>query len=216
MKRIPIMDIYGVFQTPFRNRRLKLFKDVIRPTPQVRILDVGGNPWFWNDLEASAKITLLNPDMLSDDLVKRYSQFDFVVADGCNLPYPDKSFDVGFSNSAIEHVGTYERQKVFATELRRVGRTLWVQTPAREFPVEPHLIAPLFQYFPRWLQRRTLRYFTIFGLMTKPTPAQVEGFLNKVRLLKYHEMQELFPDCEIYREKVMGITKSYIAIRKQS
>jgi len=52
--------------------------------------------------------------------------------------------------------------------------------------------------------------------MTKPTPAQVEGFLNEVRLLKYKEMQALFPDCEIYREKVMGITKSYIAIRKQS
>jgi len=177
-------------------------------------LDVGGNPWFWNDLEVSPKITLLNPDMLSDDLVKKFSQFNFVAADGCNMPYPDKSFDVGFSNSAIEHVGTYERQKAFATELRRVGRTLWVQTPAREFPVEPHLMAPFFQYFPRWLQRKTLRYFTIYGLITKPTPAQVEDFLNEVRLLKHHEMQELFPDCEIYREKVMGITKSYIAIRK--
>ena len=40
------MDIYGFFQTQFRNRRLKLFKDVIcQPSPpQVRILDVGGNP----------------------------------------------------------------------------------------------------------------------------------------------------------------------------
>jgi len=42
----------------------------------------------------------------------------------------------------------------------------------------------------------------------------VEDFLNEVRLLKYREMQELFPDCEIYCEKAMGITKSYIAIRK--
>ena len=210
------MDIYGFVQAPFRNRRFKLFKNKIRPTPETRILDVGGNPWFWNDLEIPAKITLLNPDMLSDDLVKKYSQFDFVAAEGYNLPYPDKSFEIGFSNSAIEHVGTYERQKAFAAELRRVGRILWVQTPAREFPIEPHLLAPFFQYFPRWLQRRTLRYFTIYGLMTKPTPAQVEGFLNEVRLLKYHEMRELFPDCEIYCEKVMGITKSYIAIRKQA
>ena len=208
------MDIYGFFQTPFRNRRLKLFKDVIRPTPQTRILDVGGNPWYWNNLEISAKITILNPDRFSDDLAKRYSQFDIVVADGCNLPYPNNSFEIGFSNSAIEHVGTYERQKAFAAELRRVGRTLWVQTPAREFPIEPHLMAPLFQYLPRWLQRRTLRYFTIYGLMTKPNPAQVEGFLNEVRLLRYREMQELFPDCEIYCEKAMGISKSYIAIRK--
>jgi hypothetical protein len=214
MKKFSIMEVYGFFQAPFRKRRLQLFKDVIHPTPQTRILDVGGNPWFWDNLEVSAKITILNPDKPSDDLVKRYSQFDIVAADGCNLPYPDKSFEVGFSNSAIEHVGTYERQKAFAAELRRVGRTLWVQTPAREFPIEPHLMAPLFQYLPRWLQRRTLRYFTIYGLMTKPTPAQVEGFLDEVRLLGYREMQELFPDCEIYCEKAMGITKSYIAIRK--
>jgi hypothetical protein len=214
MKKISIMDIYGFFQTPFRNRRLKLFKDVIRPTLQTRILDVGGNPWYWDNLEVSAKITILNPDKFSNDLAQRYSQFDIVTADGCKLPYPDKSFEVGFSNSVIEHVGTYERQQAFAAELRRVGRTLWVQTPAREFPVEPHLMAPFFQYLPRWLQRRTLRYFTIYGLVTKPNPAQVEGFLNEVRLLRYREMQELFPDCEIYCEKAMGITKSYIAIRK--
>ena len=170
------MDIYGFFQTPFRNRRLKLFKDVIQPTSQTRILDVGGNPWFWDHLGVSAKITILNPDMPSDDVVRRYRHFELVVADGCNLPYPDKSFEVGFSNSAIEHVGTYERQKAFAAELRRVGRALWVQTPAREFPIEPHLMAPFFQYFPRWLQRRTLRYFTVFGLMTKPPPPRWKFF----------------------------------------
>lgn len=209
-----MMGIYGFLQAPFRNRRLKLFKDIIHPTQQTQILDVGGNPWFWDDLRVPAKITILNPDTLSDDLVKRYSQFSIVTGDGCNLPYPDKSFEVGFSNSAIEHLGTYERQKAFAAELRRVGRTLWVQTPAREFPVEPHLMAPFFQYLPRWLQRKTLRYFTIYGLMNKPTPAQVEEFLNEVCLLRYHEMQELFPDCKIYCEKAMGMTKSYIAIRK--
>lgn len=210
-----MMDIYGFFQKPFRNRRFKLFKDIIQPTPQIRILDVGGNPWFWGDLQMASRITLLNPDKLPDDLVKRYGQFGFVVADGCQLPFPDQSFDVGFSNSVIEHVGTYERQKEFAAELRRVGRTLWVQTPAWEFPVEPHLMTPLFQYLPRWLQRRTLRHFTIFGLVTKPTPARVDAFLNEVRLLKYREMQELFPDCEIHCERVLGITKSYIAIRKK-
>jgi hypothetical protein len=49
--------------------------------------------------------------------------------------------------------------------------------------------------------------------MTKPSPAQVTGFLDEVRLLSYREMQELFPDCEIHREKIMGFTKSYVAVR---
>jgi len=129
MKRISMMDIYGFFQTSFRKRRLNLFRDVIRPTSLVRILDVGGNPQFWDDLKVSVKITILNPDMLSEDLVKKYSQFDFIDADGCNMPYSDKSFDIGFSNSAIEHVGTYERQKAFAAELRRGGSNAQVAPP---------------------------------------------------------------------------------------
>jgi len=36
-----------------------LFKDVIQPAPQVRILDVGGNPWFWGELQVGSRITLL-------------------------------------------------------------------------------------------------------------------------------------------------------------
>jgi hypothetical protein len=213
MKRISIMDVYGFFQRPFRKRRLGLFRQMIPITPGTRILDVGGNPWFWNDLGVPSKVTLLNPEPFPEEVVRQYCNFDFVTADGCRLPYADRSFDVGFSNSAIEHVGAYERQRAFASEIRRVGRALWVQTPAREFPVEPHLMAPFFQYLPPWLQRRTLRHLTIFGLLTKPGPPQVEQFLREVRLLRYREMRALFPDCEIRRERALGLTKSYVAIR---
>ena len=30
----------------------------------------------------------------------------------------------------------------------------------------------------------------------------------------YREMRELFPDCEILREKFLGFTKSYVAVRQ--
>ena len=214
MKNFSIMTIYGWVQQPFRARRLKMFKQVVGPTPQTTILDVGGSPWFWTEFGVAAKITVLNPDELPNAVKLAYPAFECVGGDGCNLTYPQGSFDVGFSNSVIEHVGTFERQKAFATAIRRVGKTIWVQTPAREFPIEPHFMAPFIHYFPRWLQRKTVRWFTILGLMTKPTPARIEELLNEIRLLNYQEMRELFPDCEIYREKSMGLTKSYIAIRR--
>jgi Methyltransferase domain len=38
----------------------------------------------------------------------------FVIDDACDLPFLDRSFDIVFSNSAIEHVGTWQRQIAFA------------------------------------------------------------------------------------------------------
>ena len=111
-------------------------------------------------------------------------------------------------------MGNYARQQAFASEARRVGRALWIQTPAREFFIEPHLLTPFIHFLPRSLQARLLRHCTVWGLMTKPTPDQVTGFLDEVRLLSYREMRELFPDCEIHREKFLWFTKSYVAVRR--
>jgi hypothetical protein len=37
----------------------------------------------------------------------------------------------------------------------------------------------------------------------------VSHLVDDVRLLSYREKQELFPDCEIRRERLFGLTKSY-------
>jgi len=79
--------------------------------------------------------------------------------------------------------------------------------------LEPHVLAPFFQYLPRNLQTRMARHFTIWGLLTKPSNARVEEMLSDIRLLTYREMKQLFPDCLILKERVLGLTKSYVAVR---
>jgi hypothetical protein len=139
-----------------------------------------------------------------------------VSGDGRELPFDDASFDVAFSNSVIEHVGDQGSQERFAAELRRVGRGVWAQTPARSFPVEPHYLTPGYQLLsPRW-RRRLGRNASVWGLLARPDRARVDELADELRLLGAGEMRALFPDCDILRERWLGLTKSYIAVRQAS
>ena len=140
-------------------------------------------------------------------------QFTYVQGDGRQLPYDEAEYDIVFSNSVIEHLSTYENQKQFAREIRRTGKSYWVQTPNRWFFVEPHLITPFIHYFPKSIQKHLLRWLTVWGLIARPTKAHVEGFLEEVRLLRESEMKQLFPDATIYIERFLGVKKSFIAVK---
>ena len=72
----------------------------------------------------------------------------YVRGNGLCLPFPDKSFDLVYSDSVIEHVGDWEHQIQFALESRRCGRPYYVQMPYRWFFFEPHLLTPFVHWFP--------------------------------------------------------------------
>ncbi len=210
-----VHTIYNRISPWFRRRRLARFQAVFKPDNQTTILDVGGYPWCWPEEACPAQITMVNLDDPTGFVST--PRRTMRQGDGCALAFGDRSFDIGFSNSVIEHVGTWENQQKFAAEIRRVGGRLWVQTPARWFFIEPHLIAPFIHWLPRNWQRPLLRWFTPWGWITKPTPAQVDAFLAEVRLLTFAEMQTLFPDCRIECERFLLVfTKSYVAIRAQT
>lgn len=192
---------------------MQRFRDELKPSAGTRILDVGGFPGTWREGSGGASIEILNRHEIDAPDPDFPAEIDLVIGDGCALDYEDDHFDVVFSNSVIEHVGSWERQQAFAAEARRCGRALWIQTPARSFFIEPHLIAPFVHYLPHALQRRLLRHCTPWGLITKPSREQVDAFLRDTRLLGHDEMRALFPDCTILRERLFGMTKSYIAVR---
>lgn len=206
-----IHTLYRHLSPLFRRRRMRRFLATLRPQPGESLLDIGGTAGFWAGSGLSARLTLLNRDEALAGSIP--AKVQFVQGDGCALPFADHAFDVVFSNSVIEHVGTWERQQAFAREARRCGRRLWIQTPAREFFIEPHLIAPFFHWLPRPWQRRLMRHFTLRGWIERPDQAAVDAFMDEVRLLTLSEMRTLFPDCTILRERFIGLTKSYIAFR---
>lgn len=155
-------------------------------------------------------MTLLNIRELDQTIEDK---FDYVVGDATDLNYSNSEFDIVYSNSVIEHLSSYKNQEKFAIEMRRVGNSIWCQTPAREFFIEPHYITPFIHWLPKKWQRKLLR-FSVWGLITKPSQECIDEMVDELRLLSFQEMKMLFPDCEIVREKFLFMTKAYIAIRK--
>lgn len=147
-----------------RRRRYELFLKLIAPTPNTTILDAGAGGdgrRARNFLEVfypyPDKITALGNDPKElDQMKKTFPKIKVVKGDVRKLPFEDKSFDVVFSNAVLEHVGGREHQRRFTEECFRVGKKVFIATPAREFPVDPHTLIPLAHWLP--LRIRNLIY----------------------------------------------------------
>src|SRR4051794_27189762 len=106
----------------------------------VRVLDVGGTADYWMKRSLSdTSVALADDDRVQITLLNT-AYFDFdgthprvrpVIGDGRAAPFRAGAFDVTISNSTMEHVGRAEQQQRMAAEVRRTGRTWYVQVPCR-------------------------------------------------------------------------------------
>lgn len=134
-----------------------------------------------------------------------------IAGDATDLSqFTEKSFDLVFSNSVIEHLYTWENQVKMAKETIRVGKKYFVQTPNRHFFMEAHYSLPLVQYLPKNLTKYILTK-TKLSRGNKWDPKDAQQYLDEIRLLSKKEMKMLFPTATIYKEKFMGMVKSYSA-----
>ena len=207
-------EILARISALFRRKRMRKFFQLLQPTQHTDILDVGGLPRLWDGAPVEAPTTIVNLEPLPphEAYFLKPNQ-KFVQGNGTRLAWPDQSFDIVFSNSVIEHLGTWENQIAFAGECRRMGKAYWIQTPAREFPVEPHFLTLILHWFPRSLQKKLLRWFSLWGWLARPQPGAVAAAVEEVRLLTLQELKSLFPDGKILAERWLGLPKSYIAYR---
>jgi SAM-dependent methyltransferase len=148
-----------------RARMYALFTREMTPDSNTTILDVGVSD---EENEASNFLEKLHPHTrmitcagLGDGRQVRanFPGINFVqVTEGGRLPFPDKNFDIVYSNAVLEHVGGAEERRRFAAELERVGRRAFIAVPNRWFPIEHHTALPLLHYIPplfRAVVRRT-------------------------------------------------------------
>jgi hypothetical protein len=177
----------------------------------VSILDVGGAEAYWKtmgmDEEDQVSLTLLN--LKKEDVT--LPNVTSVVGDAREIHYDDNSFDVVFSNSVIEHVGSYADQMKMANEVRRVGKRHFIQTPNRFFPLEPHFLFPFFQFLPVPVRVRLLQNFNLGWFPRTPEARQAREIVESIRLLGKDEFLVLFPGSSLYEEKAFGMTKSFVA-----
>jgi hypothetical protein len=204
-----------------RLRRSQLLRELIADVTVVkgdcRVLDVGGESSYWMAIFGAdwlranrVHVTLLNH---TDEYVGTPDSelFAVVIADGCALPYGDQVFDLTHSNSVIEHVGDGQRQRRFAEEFQRVGRSYYLQTPARCFPLEPHVRFPWFQYLPSTARVWLFQHLSL-GSYPRVSRERAEHFDRELQLLTRRRLSSLFPDAALRRERLFGLTKSYMVV----
>ena len=121
-----------------------------------------------------------------------------VTADACLLPFPDKSFDIVYSNAVIEHVPR-ALHKSMATEIMRVGRSWFITTPNFWYPMEMHHRLPFFQFLPRKTQRAIQLKFQTW-------PAH-----ETISLLSATQLRTLFPTSKIVKVRITFWPETLIA-----
>jgi predicted SAM-dependent methyltransferase len=203
----------------FRTARGKILRDHIaklaaklgRP---VNVFDVGGRTDYWDNvgLDNIEHITLINydPSELGRQTLDP-NKFSESVGDACDLAdFDDQSVDLIHSNSVIEHVGNWSRMQAMASEVQRVGRAGWIQTPAYEFPVEPHFRTLFMHWFGAPTQARM--FSLSFEKNKRGMPADMRrSLVDSVNLMSHREMKALFGDKDIYVERLALLKKSYTA-----
>ena len=213
------MSLFSILSYKSRLKKLDLFNELMSPTQDMKILDVGAeiNPggdrtlqlidsYLWKE-----NITAANISEEHISLINNYHpEIDTKVADACNLPWPDNCFDIVYCNAVIEHVGDFEKQKKMASEIMRVGKHWFVTTPNRWYPFEFHLRLPFVTWLPgdAYLWCGKIVHYSHVG--RKYVFGDSKDY--NLRLLSFGEMKTCFSDSKIIKQRITFMPETVIAV----
>jgi len=194
-----------------REQKQRLFLQLLRPTPQMRILNVGasgtqiGLPEQLESFYAYPSLIVGGGLSLADvqDYRDSFPDVQALVFDGCALPFADQSFDIVYSNAVLEHLPGDEWLERFAAEVQRVGKGWFITTPNFWYPVDPHYHLPFIQLLPETTQRRLVRRLGKIPY-------------DHLHLLTAKKLRRLFPAGEVIGCRVTFYPETLIAYRAPS
>lgn len=193
------------FVKAWRLERMKQFLTLIKPPSQAKIIDLGGLMSIWEWFDHDFEVTLVNlPGSYKYKNTGKFGQYTLVEGDATNLSeiFADKSFDIVFSNSVIEHVGDESKQADFASEVMRLAKSYWIQTPSNYSPIEPHTGVIGYWLLPEFVRENLRKSWE------RKLPVWTE-MVRGTRVLSQNRMRELFPDSKFYVERKFLLEKSY-------
>lgn len=212
------MSLFARLSRVSRRRKLQLFNAIMAPTEETRILDAGAqvatNPH--DDLQLIDlypwKHNISAVNILSEHarkIAERYPEVDSRVGDARCLPWPDKHFDIVYSNAVIEHVGTFDDQRRMASEVMRVGKQWFVTTPNRWYPFEFHLRLP----FVTWLPGNAYLWCGRLLSYDHTSGRYVVGVRHDdLRLMTVGQLKQCFPGSRIIRHRVTCMAETLIVV----
>lgn len=198
-----------------RTQKYNFFLHKIKPSENDKILDVGfcnteysvvdnflekNYPYLYN-------ITALGIEGCKE-FTQMYPEVKVILYDGRIFPFEDKSFDIGWSNAVIEHVGNEEAQIFFLKELNRTCKRLYFTTPNRYFPFETHTRYPLIHWLPKKI------FDKIVGCTSKKWATG-----DYMHLLSYKKLKKIIEKADIknytiYRNRFCGFTMDFSVVVK--
>jgi SAM-dependent methyltransferase len=226
----PITKFVNTFSRKAREKRASVFRNNFLFDENTKILDLGSEAG--SNIYTVLRGTPVKPENvyiadIDSSLIEKgartYGFIPVLINESGQLPFDDGFFDIVYCSSVIEHVTvpkdqvwsmysgkkfkekSLNRQKIFANEIKRLGKQYFVQTPYRHFPVESHSWLPFIAWLPRIILIPVLRVTNRFWVKrTSPD----------WNLLNQKEMSNLFERAKIVSEKSIGLTKSIMAIKK--
>ncbi len=195
-----------------RMRRWTWLAETFPDLHQMSVIDLGGSVESWRRSPVRPKhLHVVNLEELPGD-VPDWAEVDH--GDACALPerIASRRYDMVFSNSVIEHVGGHERRIRFAEAVRSLADRYWVQTPYRYFPIEPHYVAPGLQFLPLAARQRYAFRWPLTHTRPQNQPSALDDVMW-VELVDRTQMRYYFPDGRLLNERILGLTKSIIAIK---
>lgn len=136
-------------------------------------------------------VVSISDQIIPPEVKAKFPHVNFIKGDALQIDYPEKNFDLVFSNATLEHVGSFINQGTFISEAVRVSKkSTIIIFPNRWFPIETHTKIPLIHFLPNRVHRKILKTIGFYELSLEknlniPMKHQVINLMKNLKLETY-------------------------------